>query len=68
MGNKKNQDYPFIKETIKQRPIDKRELMKKLGIAGACGIVFGLCAVFVMMICMPSIFDKYEQRDRKSVV
>lgn len=65
MGNKKNQDYPFIKETIKQRPIDKRELMKKLGIAGACGIVFGLCAVFVMMICMPSIFDKYEQRVKK---
>ena len=65
MGNKKNQDYPFIKETIKQRPIDKRKILEKLGIAAACGIVFGLCAVFIIMICMPGILDKYEQRIKK---
>ena len=60
MGNKKNQDYPFIKETIKQRPMDKRKVLEKLGVAAACGIVFGLSAVFIIMICMPGILDKYE--------
>lgn len=25
MVDKKDQDYPFIKETIKERPIDKRQ-------------------------------------------
>ena len=65
MGNKKNQDYPFIKETIKQRPMDKRKVLEKLGVAAACGIVFGLSAVFIIMICMPGILDKYEQQIRK---
>lgn len=65
MGNKKNQDYPFIKETIKQRPMDKRKVLEKLGVAAACGIVFGLSAVFIIMICMPGILDKYEQRIKK---
>ena len=65
MGNKKNQDYPFIKETIKQRPMDKRKVLEKLGVAAACGIVFGLSAVFIIMICMPGILDKYEQQIKK---
>ena len=68
MGNKKNQDYPFIKETIKQRPMDKRKVLEKLGVAAACGIVFGLSAVFIIMICMPGILDKYEQQIKKKEI
>ena len=53
--NKKNQDYSFIKETIKQK--DKKATRKKLAVAAACGIVFGLCAVFTFMLCMPWIIN-----------
>lgn len=65
MGTRKDQDYPFIKETIKQRPIDKRELLKKIGTAALCGVVFGLCAVVTLMVCMPEMVNKYEQQIKK---
>lgn len=58
--NKKNQDYSFIKETIKQK--DKKATRKKLAVAAACGIVFGLCAVFTFMLCMPWIMDMLEKK------
>lgn len=64
MGNRKDQDYPFIKETIKQRPIDKRAILKKLGTAAVCGVVFGLCAALTMMVCMQDILKKYEQNTK----
>ena len=65
MGTRKDQDYPFIKETIKQRPIDKRELLKKIGTAALCGVVFGLCAAVTLMVCMPEMVNKYEQQIKK---
>lgn len=58
--NKKNQDYSFIKETIKQK--DKKATRKKLAVAAACGIVFGLCAVSTFMLCMPWIMDMLEKK------
>lgn len=58
--NKKNQDYSFIKETIKQK--DKKATRKKLAVAAACGIVFGLCVVFTFMLCMPWIMDMLEKK------
>lgn len=58
--NKKNQDYSFIKETIKQK--DKKATRKKLAVAAACGIVFGLSAVFTFMLCMPWIMDMLEKK------
>lgn len=58
--NKKNQDYSFIKETIKQK--DKKATRKKFAVSAACGIVFGLCAVFTFMLCMPWIIDMLEKK------
>ena len=52
MVDKKDQDYPFIKETIKERPIDKKTVLRRLAMAAFCGIVFGICAVVtVMALC-----------------
>ena len=56
MVDKKDQDYPFIKETIKERPIDKKTVLRRLAMAASCGIVFGICAVVTVMAFVPNIF------------
>lgn len=65
MVDKKDQDYPFIKETIKERPIDKKTVLRRLAMAAACGIVFGICAVVTVMAFMPNIFRQFEKEARK---
>lgn len=58
--NSKNQDYSFIKETIKQK--DKKTIWKKLGTAAFSGIIFGLCAALTFMLCIPWIVKKLEKQ------
>ena len=61
MVDKKDQDYPFIKETIKERPIDKKTVLRRLAMAASCGIVFGICAVVTVMAFVPNIFRQFEK-------
>lgn len=65
MVDKKDQDYPFIKETIKERPIDKKTVLRRLAMAAVCGIVFGICAVVTVMTFMPDIFRQLEKEAKK---
>ena len=65
MVDKKDQDYPFIKETIKERPIDKKTVLRRLAMAASCGIVFGICAVVTVMAFVPNIFRQFEKEAKK---
>ena len=65
MVDKKDQDYPFIKETIKERPIDKKTVLRRLAMAAFCGIVFGICAVVTVMAFVPNIFRQFEKEAKK---
>ena len=55
MADRNDQDYPFIKETIKKRPVNIREAVHKLLMAAVCGIVFGCFAVATMAVLMPFV-------------
>ena len=35
--------HPFIKETIKEPPSDRKSVAKKLLLASVCGVLFGAC-------------------------
>ena len=39
-----SENYPFIKETIKERPADRKMLLHKFLTAAVCGVIFGGCA------------------------
>ena len=47
--------YEFIKETIKQRPPERRQLLKVGGILVGAGAVFGLTAALVFSLVQPKI-------------
>lgn len=66
MDDRKDESYPFIKETIKQSPIDKSAVLKKMATAAICGIVFGLCAIFTILVCMPGVIKKAEQESKSN--
>ena len=69
MVDRNDQDYPFIKETIKKRPVNKKALIQKLLMAALCGIVFGIFAALTIAAAMPSmleIFDK-ETSEQETV-
>lgn len=48
----------FIREKIKEKPISKRRIMMKVGIAALCGLAFALTVCIVLLIAIPLIKDK----------
>ena len=51
----KNEEFSFIKEQIKERPINKRRLLQKLLWFALCGIVFGLMACISFVVAKPKL-------------
>lgn len=45
----------FIREKTKEKPINKRKLLLKIGSAALCGLVFSIVVVVVLFIFMPMI-------------
>lgn len=45
----------FIREQIKDKPINKKKILQKVGVAALCGATFALAACFVVMLCLPFI-------------
>lgn len=50
----------FIREKIKEKPISKRRLAMKVGIAALCGLVFALVVCIVLVIAVPIILKPEE--------
>lgn len=50
-------DYSFIQEQIKERPINRRKLMRKMMITGGTAVVFGLVACLTFLLLEP-VFGK----------
>lgn len=53
--NKTEDNYEFIKETIKKPPVNKRKLVRKLALAVLCGLLFGVCAGLTFVLCLPHL-------------
>ena len=50
-------DFTFIKEKIKNRPVNKRKLAMKVGLTLGLAVLFGLVAATVYVISVPRIED-----------
>ena len=57
--------YEFIKETIKQRPPERRQLLKVGGILVGAGAVFGLTAALVFSLVQPKISRILESKNQE---
>lgn len=55
-----NQEFSFIKEKIKSKPINKRRLFKKVIWVIFCGILFGLISSLTFVIAKPK-FEKLTE-------
>lgn len=55
-----NQEFSFIKEKIKDKPINKRRLMYKILWVIFCGILFGLIASLTFVVAKPK-FEKMTE-------
>ena len=56
MDEERKDEYEFLKETIKAKPIDKKKLVKQTGRLVGAGAVFGLAAALVF--AMDLLFGK----------
>lgn len=50
----------FIREQIKEKPISKKRLATKIGVAALCGLVFALVVCIVLVIAVPVLKEKWD--------
>ena len=50
----------FIREKIKEKPINKKRIAIKMGIAALCGLIFALVVCGVLIIAGPIIRGRWE--------
>lgn len=65
---KKQDDYEFLRETIKAKPIDKKKLAKQIGRLAGAGAVFGLSAALVFSLVAPNLVKKMQEKENASKV
>ena len=69
MEQKKNEkSYEFLKETIKEKPIDKKKIMKHILRILASGGLFGLAASAVLLLAAPEIRKNIEGKQEESQI
>lgn len=56
-------NYEFLKETIKERPIDKKKLARHAGFLAAGGILFGLAAALTFAYVEPKIEKNVQSKE-----
>lgn len=61
MDNRKKEDYHFIKETIKEKPVDRKAVLMRLGCIIGSAVLFGLVAAFVFVHFLPMVEKKEEK-------
>lgn len=64
-----NQDKAdFMKETIKQRPLNRKKLIRRTLITAAMAVIFGLVACVTFLLLEPVISNKLYPEDEPSTV
>ena len=65
--NQNNTD--FLKETIKQRPLNKRKLVRRTLITAAMADIFGMVACFTFLLLEPVISNRlYPEEEPEAIV
>lgn len=56
----------FIREKIKEKPISKRRIAMKAGIAALCGVVFSLVVCLILIFAVPMITEYWDKNQENS--
>lgn len=64
----KKDDYEFLKETIKAKPIDKKKFISQIGKLAGAGAVFGLAAALVFSLIAPGLLKRRYEKEQASRV
>lgn len=68
-GNQNQNNTDFMKETIKQRPLNKRKLVRRTLITAAMAVVFGMVACFTFLLLEPVISNRlYPEEEPEAIV
>lgn len=69
MEEHRNQDQTdFMKETIKQRPLNRRKLVRRTLLTAAMAVVFGMVACFTFLLLEPVISNRLYPEEKPEVV
>lgn len=70
MEEKRNQDNTdFMKETIKQRPLNRRKLVRRTLITAAMAVIFGMVACVTFLLLEPLISNRiYPEEEPQKIV
>ena len=58
--NPNNENRTFVTEQIKNKPVNKKRLLTKVGTAALCGLVFALCATLVFALAWHLLAPKQK--------
>lgn len=53
-----NQDFEYIKERMKERPVNKKRLIRRMVITASMAVVFGVLACFTFLVLEP-VFSNF---------
>ena len=56
----------FIREKIKEKPINKKKLWNKLVVSGLCGIVFAMAFCLVLLLAAPLLKEKLTVAEKEA--
>lgn len=68
MEEKHNQETDFMKETIKQRPLNRRKLIRRTLITAAMAVIFGTVACLTFLLLEPIISNRLYPEEEPSTV
>ena len=69
MEERKNQDHSdFVKETIKQRPLNRRKLVRRTLLTAAMAVIFGMVACFTFLLLEPVISNKLYPEEEPEII
>ncbi|MBR4581982.1 MAG: PDZ domain-containing protein [Lachnospiraceae bacterium] len=63
-----NDDYSFMQEQIKKRPINKRRLVRRAFTTGALAIMFGVIASLVFILLEPALTKLVSPKEEKPTI
>lgn len=68
MEENRNQETDFMKETIKQRPLNRKKLIRRTLITVAMAVIFGMVACLTFLLLEPIISNKLYPEEKPSTV
>lgn len=68
MDNQTNQDTEFIKEKMKQRPLNKRKLLRRTLLTALMAVVFGTVACLTFLLLEPIISNRLYPKEEPEII